>query len=414
MKRLAVIGAGAGGMFCAAQLGKIAGLEISVYETSDSPLKKVLLSGGGRCNFTNTATDTENPKDFYPRGARYLRKPFKRFACTQTREFFASLGVRSKVEDCGRVFPTSDDSRTIANALAKAAKGAKFRFSTRAKTLEKTEVGTWRIGIESGGKTEFAEADFVLIATGGIWDESLAKSVEKLGGKFVPPVPSLFSLKAQNAENSIAKLAGISAPDAKLSATACGETFVSRGAVLFTHFGLGGPAVLALSAFGARAFAQCGYKFDIAADWICAVSDEEFFARINRAREESPKKLARNTPLFGVAKALWEHACGRIGAAEKLWANFSKADAAALCQALKSDKIRVSGKSAHKGEFATCGGLDCECVDFKTCSLKGEDSLFFSGECLDIDAITGGFNLQAAWTTAKICADAIAEKMKIF
>lgn len=407
MKSLAIIGAGAAGMFCAAALRGAKNLRISILEASGAPLKKVLLSGGGRCNFTNAAIDGGDPKDFYPRGARHMRKPLRAFGCVAVREFFRSIGAESKIEADGRVFPVSDDSRTVAAALEKSAAKCEMRFGFRADSL-RPAGDCWEICGERNGRRETLRADFALVATGGRWQKGLEKSVEALGGKFSDPVPTLFPLDLDRAKDGEwENLSGVSVADARADAYANGREFSARGALLVTRSGIGGPAALKLSAFGARDFAECGYSFGMRVNWIPRASDEDFKREILSARRSFPKRSLRNSPLFGLPRSLWEYLCRSAGVSERLWAGFSKADGAALKAALSADEMRAVGKSAHKGEFATCGGLECGCVDFKTCSLKGRPRLFFAGECLDIDGITGGFNLHAAWATAKICADSI-------
>lgn len=412
MKSLSIIGAGAAGMFCAAALRGAKGLRISILEASGAPLKKVLLSGGGRCNFTNAAIDGGNPKDFYPRGAGHLRKPLRAFGCEAARGFFRSIGAESKTEGDGRVFPVSDDSRTVADALVAAAAECEMRLGFRADSLRPAGDG-WEIGGERGGRRETLSADFALIATGGRWQRGLRKSVEALGGKFSEPVPTLFPLDLDRAgSGGWGDLSGVSAADALVAAAAGGREFSARGALLITRPGIGGPAALRLSAFGAREFAECGYRFPLRINWIPQTGDGAFKREILSARASFPKRAVRNAPLFGLPRSLWEYLCRRAGVSERLWANFSKSDEAALKAALAADEMRAAGKSAHKGEFATCGGLECGCVDFKTCSLKGRPTLFLAGECLDIDGVTGGFNLHAAWATAKICADSIKNFVK--
>lgn len=382
-------------------------LRISILEASGAPLKKVLLSGGGRCNFTNAAIDGGNPKDFYPRGARHMRKPLRAFGCGAAREFFRSIGAESKIEADGRVFPVSDDSRTVAAALEKSAAKCEMRFGFRADSL-RPAGDCWEICGERNGRRETLRADFALVATGGRWQKGLEKSVEALGGKFSDPVPTLFPFDLDRAKDGEwENLSGVSVADARADAYANGREFSARGALLVTRSGIGGPAALKLSAFGARDFAECGYSFGMRVNWIPRASDEDFKREILSARRSFPKRSLRNSPLFGLPRSLWEYLCRSAGVSERLWAGFSKADGAALKAALSADEMRAVGKSAHKGEFATCGGLECGCVDFKTCSLKGRPRLFFAGECLDIDGITGGFNLHAAWATAKICADSI-------
>ena len=336
-----------------------------------------------------------------------MRKPLRAFGCGAAREFFRSIGAESKIEADGRVFPVSDDSRTVAAALEKSAAKCEMRFGFRADSL-RPAGDCWEICGQRNGRRETLRADFALIATGGRWQKGLEKSVEALGGKFSDPVPTLFPFDLDRAKDGEwENLSGVSVADARADAYANGREFSARGALLVTRSGIGGPAALKLSAFGARDFAECGYSFGMRVNWIPRASDEDFKREILSARRSFPKRSLRNSPLFGLPRSLWEYLCRSAGVSERLWAGFSKADGAALKAALSADEMRAVGKSAHKGEFATCGGLECGCVDFKTCSLKGRPRLFFAGECLDIDGITGGFNLHAAWATAKICADSI-------
>lgn len=240
MKSLAIIGAGAAGMFCAAALREVKNLRISILEASGAPLKKVLLSGGGRCNFTNAAIDGGDPKDFYPRGARHLRKPLRAFGCGAAREFFRSIGAESKIEADGRVFPASDDSRTVAAALEKSAAKCEMRLGFRADSLRPCGDG-WEIGGERSGRRETLRADFALVATGGRWQRGLVKSVEALGGKFSSPVPTLFPLDLDRAKDGEwGKLSGVSVADARAEAYANGREFSARGALLATRSGIGG------------------------------------------------------------------------------------------------------------------------------------------------------------------------------
>ena len=218
MKSLAIIGAGAAGMFCAAALRGAKNLRISILEASGAPLKKVLLSGGGRCNFTNAAIDGGDPKDFYPRGARHMRKPLRAFGCVAAREFFRSIGAESKIEADGRVFPVSDDSRTVAAALEKSAAKCEMRFGFRADSL-RPAGDCWEICGQRNGRRETLRADFALVATGGRWQKGLEKSVEALGGKFSDPVPTLFPFDLDRAKDGEwENLSGVSVADARADA----------------------------------------------------------------------------------------------------------------------------------------------------------------------------------------------------
>ena len=405
MTRIAVIGGGAAGMFCAANLSPK--FETVVFEAGESALRKVCASGGGRCNFTNENVDTGNPADFYPRGGGSLKKPFKRFGAADAREFFESLGVDSKVEDGGRVFPVCDNARAIAGAIYRKAErnGAKIEFSARVFAIEKTSDGRFALKYTGADKEPF---DAVVVAVGGTFGGGLKESVEKFGIKTMPPVASLFSLETDTANDPAWRgLAGISL-DAELSfAPESGRKTVARGSLLIAKFGIGGPATLKFSSFGARAFAEKNYKFGFRANFAPDFDEAAVRKSIADAREKFAKRKVANAPLFGIPQKLWEYLAEKSGAGETVFANLPKNAERALAENVSAFKISATGKSAHKEEFVMCGGVDRTEIDFASMMSKKVGGLFFCGECLDIDAITGGFNLQAAWTEAKICADFI-------
>lgn len=408
MKRIAVIGAGAGGMFFAADFLHD-GAEVVVLEASQTPMRKVLLSGGGRCNFTNLNIDSQKPENFYPRGARFLRMPLRRFDAQNAVEFFESLGVKSKTEDEGRVFPQSDKSQDIADALMGRAQknGAKIILGAKVSKISK-DGGAFSISYTQGGKEKSMSADFAVFASGGKWDNSLQNSLESLGVKFAAPVPSLFSL---NADADFAPLSGLSV-EAKLTAffDAGGKNkkIAAQGPLLFTHFGLGGPAALKLSSFAARDFFESDYKAPVEINLAPAFDTQKMRKIFQAARVEFAKKMVKNTPMFGLPPRLWEWILREAQMrSEAIWANLPKADSERILQTISALKINAAGKSAHKGEFVTCGGADCAQMDSASMAFKSDPRLFFLGECLDIDGITGGFNLQAAWATAKTCSNSI-------
>ncbi len=416
MKNLAIIGAGAAGVFCAAALKKNTGLGIKIYEASNKPLQKLLLTGGGRCNFTNLNVDKNIPKEFYPRGASAIRKPLMRFGAKSAVEFFEELGVKSKVEDAGRVFPSTNKASDVADALISAASrnGAVFEFGARVKNISKEGDNFKVTGERLNGEIFRDCAAAVMVCVGGNWNDSLKKSLEALGHSFEAAAPSLFSLKLDTAGNSSWRdLSGISVPCAKLSANVADKKFSSEGALLLTHFGIGGPSVLKLSSFGARAFAAKNYVFGLSINFAPNLR-ADINAAFARARLDSPKKSVLNIPMFNIPKALWAYLCGVSGIdANCTIANFSSEKQRTLVEKIINFKTKVVGKSSHKEEFVTCGGLKLEQIDSSTMQSKLVANLYFAGECLDIDGITGGFNLQAAWTGAKIAAENI-EKTLIF
>lgn len=416
MKKLAIVGAGAAGVFCAAALKKSQNLDVRIYEASGKPLQKLLLTGGGRCNFTNLNVDKNIPREFYPRGASAIRKSLLRFGARAAIEFFEKLGVKGKVESGGRVFPASDKAEDVAEALTAAAlrNGAVFELGSRVKSISKVgdkfELACGRFN----GDDFSSSADAVMVCVGGNWNGSLRKSLEAFGHSFESAAPSLFSMKLDASETSDWRdLSGISVPCAKLSACLANGKFSAEGALLLTHFGIGGPSVLKLSSFGARAFAAENYAFELSINFapnLRADMDAAFAV----ARLDSPKKSVLNIPMFNIPKALWAYLCGVSGIEENCtMANFPLSKQKVLIGNIVNFKAKVSGKSSHKEEFVTCGGLKLDQIDFSTMQSRLVPNLYFAGECLDIDGITGGFNLQAAWTGAKVAAENI-EKTLIF
>lgn len=461
MKRLAIIGGGAAGMFCAAMLENARGLRIDVLERSGAPLQKVLASGGGRCNFTNLKIDFEPPKNFYPRGASKLRKPLRHFGAAQCAKWFREAGVEWREEDGGRVFPKSGRSSCVASAILRAAKGARIFTKTAAVAVSR-RGGEYEVLARSEGRETRLKADFVLVACGGIWTKELKRSLEALGHSFAPPAPSLFAMRMAGADKpGWEKLAGISAEDAalKIAAAPAGaesararqfprrgkmeadiesgkaETdtgdagaepaptkrgqnpsnaqYRSRGALLFTHFGISGPAALELSSRAARLLQDSEYRAEITADFLPSQTREQTAQSISKARTNFARSKLKNANPFPIPARLWEGLILPDAGidSEKTWANLSKSEGNSLAEQMRETKFECVGRAPNKGEFVTCGGLNCDEADFSKMESKICPNLFFAGECLDIDAITGGFNLQAAWTTAKICADAIAARI---
>lgn len=421
MKRLAIVGGGAAGSFCAARLAHIGGLAITVVESGSSPMKKLLKTGGGRCNFTNFSIDALPPKNFYPRGASKLRKALKNFGAKETAEYFRELGVEWREENNSRVFPASGRAESIVNAIRRAAQNAEFKVGALAGELRKGDDGLFALtAICEGKKVEF-EADFVLIACGGIWAKSLKHSLLEMGHSFLPPAPSLFSMDFQAGEKW-KLLAGISLDDVALSMRVPSDAeqpgskeqcAASRGAFLFTHTGASGPAVLDLSARAARMLQESGYRAEISANFLPSYSAEKLMAGISLARQKDAKCKIKNAPAFPIASKIWEVLI--LDAAgvnpDETWANVSRQSALKLVECVSNFKLLCTSRNSSKAEFVTCGGLNTDEVDFSSMESKIVSNLFFAGECLDIDAISGGFNLQAAWTTAKICADTISGRM---
>ncbi|MBR6388649.1 MAG: aminoacetone oxidase family FAD-binding enzyme [Opitutales bacterium] len=396
---VAIVGAGAAGVFCAANLGK--SLDVQIFEAGNSPLKKVEQSGGGRCNITNAQKDIGEFIKAYPRGGGRLRKPLMNFGAKELIKWFEARGVKFKEEDEGRIFPESGASMEIVSVLLSEAQknGAIIRKNFAVKKFSKTESGRYMITSANG---DVATADAVLFAPGGVWDAELQACLERLGHKFIERRPSLFGFKLKS--EKLRSLAGLAVRGAALKCRKFGfETF---GDILFTHEGITGPAALKMSSLGARVFYDCGYEAEL--EIALFKNPETFGLFCKNARQTNPKKKVKNFPPQQIPQRLWDIFLEEAGVPEGCdWAHFSKENQKKLLAAAAEFKMETDGKAAHTREFVSAGGLDLNCVDFKTMQSKFLKNVFFAGECLDIDAFTGGYNLQAAWTTAFAAAKAI-------
>ena len=395
--KIAIVGAGASGIFCATNLDER--FDVTIFEAQSAPLKKLLLTGGGRCNFTNLNIDTLPPKDFYPRGAGNLRKPLKRFSAKSVIDFFENRGVKTKVEDEGRVFPVSDKSTTIANALLK---------NVRQKIVCNSPIVSIK---KNGDKFELQPAnespknfDVVIFAVGGRWFETLKNQLQELEHCFLPEIPSLYALSLDCANSDDWK-SGTTIPCATISADFDGKKVSVSGALLLTHFGITGPATLKFSAFSAEELYAKNYNSKININFV-SIREEKVAELFRIARQKEPKKLIKNFCPFELPLAFWQSVVEKSEVADiTTYANLSKTAEAKITKLLTNFECLVIGKSPSKSEFVTCGGVDCKDVDFSSMQSRKVPNLFFLGECLNIDAITGGYNLHSAWTTAHICSE---------
>lgn len=394
-----IVGGGAAGFFTALNLAEAnPKLKIAILERGSETLSKVRISGGGRCNVTHACWEPKELVKFYPRGEKELRGPFHTFAPGDTVEWFERHGVELKIEDDGRMFPVTDSSQTIIDCFLQTAMKRKIDVLTgfSVQSIFKTESG-WKIDTPKGS---FSSRKLVM-ATGSnpkIWEMMTA-----LGHSIVPPVPSLFTFNIKDPR--IKDLPGISA-----SATVSipGTKLEAEGPLLITHWGLSGPAVLKLSAWGARILEEKKYAFGIRVNWLHDVSKEEVLERFAGIRTESGKKAIATRSPFGLVSRLWESLVAAAGITkETRWADLSGKQAEALAGQLTEGNFSVNGKSTFKEEFVTAGGIALKEVDFRTMESRIVPGLYFAGEILDIDAITGGFNFQNAWTGGVLAARAI-------
>lgn len=392
---IVIVGAGAAGMFAAAAIAELAPRQgVRVLEKGSRPLAKVARTGGGRCNLTHTAADLREFAGHYPRGGVELLGPLHRFGPAETIAWFEAHGVPVIVEKDGRVFPRSQRAADVVAALLKTAGLGRvaLQCGARVRSIRPRAAGFEIVADEWGVRSRR-----LLIATGGgSFPAGLSHTVE-------PFAPSLFALRLERADPT---LAGVSVPRARLSALGCEAT----GPLLFTHTGLSGPAVLDLSAWGAGKFAASGYRGEVTVDWQPDASVEETLAALEQMRRTAGRRQMGSQAMGGLPLRLWRALLARAGIpAERRWAETSREELRRLCGELRGSVFTVCGMARHGGEFVTCGGVRRSEVDFRTMASRLHPGLFLAGETLDVDGLTGGYNLQAAWTTGRIAAEALLD-----
>jgi predicted Rossmann fold flavoprotein len=400
---IVIVGGGAAGFFAAITAARANGnCKISLFERSSQFLSKVRISGGGRCNVTHALFDPRMFTTRYPRGERELISPFHRFSADDTIAWFEARGVRLKREEDGRIFPVTDSSETVIDCLIKEAKAAGVRLFAR-KGVESARLriqGGFDLKLIDG---ESIECDRLLLATGGCRSIGGAELARSLGHTIEPPVPSLFSLHLP--APWLRSLPGISVSDVLLSVGKLRE----RGPLLITHNGISGPAVLRLSAWGARILHEKEYRFSLRVNWIPSLSENELRIQFQSRRQMEPTRRVNNSPIGAIPSRLWENLVSNAGIfPETTWTSLTRARMNELVQQLRATELEVDGKSLNKEEFVTCGGVRLREINFKTMESRVTPNLYFAGELLDIDGITGGFNFQAAWTTGWIAGHAMA------
>ncbi|MCU0771036.1 MAG: NAD(P)/FAD-dependent oxidoreductase [Verrucomicrobia bacterium] len=405
VNRVVVAGGGAAGFFAAITCAESnPDAEVLLLEKSAHVLSKVRISGGGRCNVTHAFFDAREFATGYPRGGRELIGPFQRFSAVDTVNWFESRGVKLKVEADGRMFPITDSSRTIVDCLMRAAVAAGVRLRTNAPLarVERRGEGGFTIWL---GSAERLDCHRLLLATGGCRAEAMAQTPCALGHTIEPPVPSLFTFNLE--VPWLRALAGTAIADLELSVPDVGLR--ERGPVLMTHWGLSGPAVLRLSAWGARKLHERDYLFPLAINWLPHLTRKQLVDALRRQRETQGARLVVNGPLTPLGARLWEALVLASGIPRPTrWASLARAQIEGLVRGLSGMELPVTGKSLNKEEFVTCGGVRLSEVNFKSMESRLCPGLYFAGELLDIDGITGGFNFQAAWTTGWIAGQSMA------
>ena len=399
-KRFIVIGGGAAGFFAAVNAARLHPLlEVVILERTGKLLSKVKVSGGGRCNVTHACFDISQMIRRYPRGASFLKKTFHHFFTTDTIEWFRERGVELKTEADGRMFPVTDSSQTIMNCLL--AESTKYKVDIRmnrdVKLLEK-KGELFHITLSDGS---VLEADAVCVACGGFPKVSMFDWLQPFGHTIVEPVPSLFTFNLPG--DTITELMGVSVTEASVKIV--GTKMEESGPLLITHWGLSGPAVLRLSAWGARDLAQQQWRFGIMVNWLPAFNENSLREQFQELRFSIAAQKIGQKNVFGLPARLWEFILHRSGInADLRWADLPAKDQNKLIKNLVSWEARVEGKTTFKEEFVTAGGIALNEVDPSTMMSKKVPGLFFAGEILDIDGVTGGFNFQNAWTTGMVVA----------
>lgn len=394
-----VIGGGAAGFFSAINLAlNNRALKIAVLERGRELLSKVRISGGGRCNVTHACLDPKELIAYYPRGAKELLGPFHQFGSGDTVAWFEERGVRLKIEEDGRMFPVSDSSQTIIDCFLQEAKklGIDIYTGCLAQALYSNE-GLWKVDTPLGSM----QAGNLVMATGSnpkIWE-----MLRTLGHRIIQPVPSLFTFNVKDPR--IKDLMGIAV---RAEVAVKNGNLKAEGPLLITHWGMSGPGILRLSAWGARLLAEKEYQFCIQVNWLPGYDVHTALERLLQVKELQAKKQIGKKAPFEFPNRLWERlveASGIVGNSK--WGELGKKQLAVLAKELTEGEFKVNGKSTFKEEFVTAGGVSLKEVNFKTMESKIVKNLFFAGEILDIDAITGGFNFQNAWTTGYIVARSI-------
>ena len=399
--RIGIIGGGAAGFFTALVAAKLSPeTEVILFEKTRQPLAKVKISGGGRCNVTHNCFDPATLSRFYPRGEDVLKKAFYTFQPRDMIDWLDERGVCLKIEADGRMFPSTNTSQTIIDCFMKEAKalGITIRLESEVCAIHKTNEGV-ALTLKDDTKIPCKAA---LLATGGM--QRSYTLAEDLGHSIIPAVPSLFTFNIQDPR--LDGMSGVSVPLAKVALE--GSGIEAEGPLLITHWGMSGPAVLRLSAWGARYLADKGYKTNVVVNWVPSLPEHKLREEIISYKSANASKQILVTPLFGIPKNLWKKFTEHCQMPEhKLWAHLSKQDLHTLVQVLCKSTFPIDGKSTYKEEFVTCGGIPWKEIDPKTMQSRLCKGLFFAGEVVDTDGITGGFNFQNAWTTGWIAAHAM-------
>ena len=401
--KVAIIGGGAAGFFAAFSVKEHhPQAKVIIFEKSDKLLSKVKISGGGRCNVTNACFHPSQLSKFYPRGEKQLKKAFSVFQPKDTVDWFANRGVELKAEADNRMFPVSDDSQTIIDCFLREAQLKNIQILKQSPVVELTPKEKGFTLVFKASKQDF---DKVIVASGGSHKARGFDWLQNLGHSIVDPLPSLFTFNMPT--EPIKELMGLVVENA--TARIQGTKLQYTGPVLITHWGMSGPAILKLSAWGARLLFDKNYQFNVQVNWLSIKNESEVNELLETTLPSIRKKKIANANPFGLANRMWLFLLDKVGLnPDSLWLELSKKNRNKLINVLLNDIYAVSGKTTFKEEFVTCGGVSLSDIDMKTMQSRVCKDLYFAGEVMDVDGITGGFNFQAAWTTGFIAGKLIA------
>ena len=404
-KKLVVIGGGAAGFFCAINAARLQPqLEVIILEKTGKLLSKVKVSGGGRCNVTHNCFSVGEMIKKYPRGEKFLKKAFHHFFTTDTINWFLERGIETKTEKDGRMFPVSNSSQTIIDCFLNEAAKYHVRIEMNTDVADLFfQNDKWHI---TTSLNKIIDADFVCMAAGGFIKMANAKWLSVLGHTIAPPVPSLFTFNMPT--NTITKLMGLSVENVR--AKIAGEKLETDGPLLITHWGFSGPAILKMSAYAALILAAKNYDFTVVINWLPQYNENTLREKMQLIRfDMATTKLINKNPFLLPAR-LWEYLLEESGIKEGIkWADLPAKEQNLLAKNLCSQSFNINGKTTFKEEFVTAGGVNTDEINVNTMESKLQKNLFFAGEVINVDGVTGGFNFQNAWTTAWIAAKAIAD-----
>lgn len=397
---VAIIGAGAGGVFSAIHVKEnYPSANVSIFEKTGKALQKVKISGGGRCNVTNACTEIIQLSKSYPRGEKFLKKAFYHFNAKDTMDWFEKKEIPLVIQKDNCVFPKSQKSQTIIDCFLNELERLKIEIIYNARILE-IEENENELTLHFS-KQSSQTYDKVIVATGGSPKRKGLNWLENLGHEIIEPIPSLFTFNMP--KESITELMGIVVEKAMVRIQ--GTKLNSQGPLLITHWGMSGPVILKLSAFGARLLSETNYEFNIQVNWISIVNNDDVKKIIEKTIDENAKKQLQKVKLFSIPTRLWNYLLLKCDLPlDKKWSELGKKGIYKLVNVLTNDIYSINGKTTFKEEFVTCGGISLSNIDVKTMQSRIIKNLYFTGEVMDIDGITGGFNFQAAWTTAYIAA----------